>query len=1132
MAALLGAGSAADASGGEVPILQHPQGQSPSAVQLLKSDLDGVVLDLALPASSLETRASEGVSCQVVEVPGWGITIEEGSPQLPVYATLVGVPPGAEIALDVDSADPRVLDGWFDICPAPTYEFDPWLPGVDGETFSQPRALNEVSVRSASTYGTDAFYPAELVRQTDEGFIRHQRYIKIEVYPLQYNPTTGQLRLYEQIQVRLSFRYPQDQPASPAAVSEPAAFEQVLQAALINYEAARAWRDPQVGQGARVADPWPELIAQGEWYRIEVDRDGLYSLDYPALAEAGFPVDSLDPRTLQLYGMGREVAIRVLGEADGTFDPGDQVLFYGQKPWDSKYTRINVYWLTYGQESGQAKGLRMTIRDGSLSGMAPVPVAFDSSNRAEQNKLYIPSSEGDDEVDRWLWDFLFGFVPISKSFSITLDHVHSEPFSATLRVAFHGFVDNDIDPDHHTRLYVNDHLVQDDWWDGTIWYTNEVAFSSAYLREGINSIKVECPVDTGVGYDLLYVDWFEIDYRRLHIADNDSLTFGEDNTGEWEYHVQGFTGTDVETYDVTDPWAVAHIATTTVESEGASFTLSFEDDVSSPTLYLAQMPSERLSPLAIKKDTASSLHNPENGAAHLIVTHGDFYTDVLPLASHRQGQGLPASVVDVQDIYDEFNYGVLSPHAIHAFLSYAYENWTPPTPAYVLLVGHGTADYKDYRNTGRKTYIPPRLARVDPWVGEVDADNRYVCVSGGDTLPDMYLGRLPAVSAAEVQAMVAKILAYEQAAAPAPWQHNVAFVADNTPDQAGNFVALSEDLIDGYLPQGYVPDRVYLDDYCDVPSTNPCPAARDALVSSIDQGRLFVNYIGHAAVDRWAHESMWNSTGLSALTITETLPIMLSTTCDEGAFANPYSGLRSIGANSVRIADTGAVASWSPSGQSSAPGKQYLNKGFLRAVFRVGVRDLGAATLAGKLNAYLYSDEPFLVDTFLLFGDPALHIKALDLDLQVAKTVEPAGSLHPGDVLTYTLTFTNAGPAMAYGVVLTDLLPAELLTPTVVYSSPEVLARLPGFTYAWSLANLPPGTSGLVQVRATVDPSLQATVTLRNEAAISSRIPDTDTLNNTAAVVLTVVPSRQYFLYLPLVARNWHTYRPHPPPFP
>jgi hypothetical protein len=66
----------------------------------------------------------------------------------------------------------------------------------------------------------------------------------------------------------------------------------------------------------------------------------------------------------------------------------------------------------------------------------------------------------------------------------------------------------------------------------------------------------------------------------------------------------------------------------------------------------------------------------------------------------REDQGLRVKVADIEDIYDEFSYGIKSPQALKDFLSYAYSNWSPPAPQYVLLVGDSTYDPKDHWMAG------------------------------------------------------------------------------------------------------------------------------------------------------------------------------------------------------------------------------------------------------------------------------------------------------------------------------------------------------------------------------------------------------------------------------------------------
>ena len=79
------------------------------------------------------------------------------------------------------------------------------------------------------------------------------------------------------------------------------------------------------------------------------------------------------------------------------------------------------------------------------------------------------------------------------------------------------------------------------------------------------------------------------------------------------------------------------------------------------------------------------------------------------LVALRQSQGLRTAVVDIEDIFDEFGYGLVTPQAIKEFITYAYESWQSPAPQYVLLVGDTTYDYKDNWASGTVNHVPGYL---------------------------------------------------------------------------------------------------------------------------------------------------------------------------------------------------------------------------------------------------------------------------------------------------------------------------------------------------------------------------------------------------------------------------------------
>jgi uncharacterized repeat protein (TIGR01451 family) len=438
----------------------------------------------------------------------------------------------------------------------------------------------------------------------------------------------------------------------------------------------------------------------------------------------------------------------------------------------------------------------------------------------------------------------------------------------------------------------------------------------------------------------------------------------------------------------------------------------------------------------------------------------------------------------------------------------------------VVLLGDGTYDYKDRLGLApdRRTYVPPYEAPVDIQAdyprlqipGEAPADNRYACIVGEDLLPDMHLGRLPANSLAEARVMVDKIMAYE-AAPLADWQSRILFVSDD-PDGGGDYPYFSNLIIDAHLPiPPYTAQKIYVGTDCGTGSE-----CEQQIVDGYNAGHLIVNYVGHAGRQQWAHEGILDIESTDAMTNLARQPIQLSWACSDGKYDVPDVGSECLAETFVSAEGKGAIAVFSGTGTGLAIGHDYLNRGFFDAVFYDGVRELGLATYYAKLQLWTEGNSFFhdLLDTYLLFGDPALHIQALDADLQLKKTVEPAGELSPGDTLTYTLAFTNAGPGLAHQVILTDRIPTRLVDPTVVYSSPEVISRHVGVTFTWTITDLLPQSGGQIQIRATVDPGAEPGIRIVNKATISSLTPETSSGNNTDWTGM--IP-----MYLPILLRTY-----------
>jgi hypothetical protein len=349
------------------PVAGAEAAQGPQLLET-NSDVNGTVLEIHAPEYQLADIASNGSTCQTIRAVGLGQTDETGRPMGPLLGAMLGLPPGAVPAIRVLDADFDTITLSGDLCPVPT-PVERGEPGPDGVGSGETQ-LEMVYTKDDGAYATNSFYPASLAVPTGEAHLRDQRVLQLSIRPFQYNPVGRELRVYRTLRVEVSFAYPQGRQGLGTSGESGGAFETTLQHAILNYDAARQWREKSVVPSLPMVAS-ASLTALTHGYKVAVNRDGLYQLTYADLAAAGMPVGTLNPQTFQLFENGQEVAIQVVGQEDGQFGLEDRILFYGEG-LDTRYTDTNIYWLTYGA----AAGLRMGSRDVSPSGTAQVRSGF------------------------------------------------------------------------------------------------------------------------------------------------------------------------------------------------------------------------------------------------------------------------------------------------------------------------------------------------------------------------------------------------------------------------------------------------------------------------------------------------------------------------------------------------------------------------------------------------------------------------------------------------------------------------------------------------------------------------------------------------------------------------------------
>ena len=122
-------------------------------------------------------------------------------------------------------------------------------------------------------------------------------------------------------------------------------------------------------------------------------------------------------------------------------------------------------------------------------------------------------------------------------------------------------------------------------------------------------------------------------------------------------------------------------------------------------------------------------------------------------------------------------------------------------------------------------------------------------------------------------------------------------------------------------------------------------------------------------------------------------------------------------------------------------------------------------------------------------------------DLTISKSVETP-IVGPSSVVTYTLVYTNNGPEIASGVVITDHTPVTLTN--IHYGASPPITPTGTFSYTWLVGQLDVGEGGIITVTGVVSDGVTGVFSLTNEAIITSTLVfDVDLDNNRSIVTNT-----------------------------
>jgi hypothetical protein len=889
----------------------------------------------------------------VVNIPGYSNLDKPGAPQIPFVSYLIALPPGAQPSIEIlDSSttsqtieEPLVISdqpGGVQLDSQGKVLGGGFIPAVEEEVWPlSPVVLEQVGIMRGVPLARLSFYPAL--------------------------PEGETLHLTTYLKMRVNYNAPQRLSHSATNSADP--ILTTLKSAVINPEHLQNGIPQLTAHSANTNT----LLATTPIAAIEVSENGITEVSYEDLVGIGFPFTSTNPQRIHLTRDGGDIAYEWQDNSDGVISAGDKLRFYAD-PRFSRWTSSDTYLLTVEATDGLSMGSR-PANAGITAGVPWVETLF------EENLIYTPECycapipPGRDG-DRWVWDRLQRPSPYTNTYDFSLSGVDKSQ-NAELSVWLIGFTSQIANPDHFVDIAINGNPLGSRQWDGKNAYQADFSFDGSLLTEGENTLTITIPEVSGIEVDGVWLDAFSVRHARsANLVTDESLLFsGDDARREYTFSIP--SGNNYSAYDVTDP--DQPVILTGIPAAPASVTISDPSAFQSPhhTYWLAPVTDVK------QADNLRLIHQSLlppyfTGADYLIISPAEFIPSLDGLVNLHETQGLEVVIEDVQAIFDAYAGGLPLPSAIQAFLEDAYSTWNP-TPLYVLLVGDGTHDPRGYLPSSSITIIPPFLVDVDPWMGETAADNSYVSVDGGDSLPDMIIGRLPANNIPELDTMISKILQYEADPYQSPWNSRAVFVADDFDPWSGNFHFLSENLIDQFPSHPFAAQRLYFQ----TPDPSLPPEEIEAKKAEFRQqvnqtwnaGNGLVMFTGHSSIHQWAHEIFFHLDDVSGLTNGHKLPVVLEMTCFTGSFQIPtYPTLDEA---LLRHPGGGAVAVWGPTGLGIATGHHWLAEGFMKNIYDEGISDIGSAAIAGKLNLLSVGGHLDLIDTFTMLGDPATNLERL-----------------------------------------------------------------------------------------------------------------------------------------------------------
>ena len=621
---------------------------------------------------------------------------------------------------------------------------------------------------------------------------------------------------------------------------------------------------------SQIANDW--INYDQNYFKFPIAKDGIYRVKFEQLINSGIPISTIDPRNLQLFAKGVEQAIYIQGESDGSFDSNDFIEFYAENndgwydhnlfsdsahvlnPYVSMYTDTSFYYLTWNSSTSNKRMLDAES-DSDFDSYTPIDYVwreefltssgnFNSGRKTTAGRPVPEYSEGEGYFINGLSPS--GAVNNGRLYTLKTPKKFDGGPDGWIKTEMVGQMQGESNYNHFTQISVNDNEFYNDSFFGQENVFVEGRLPIDWVGDELR-VRMKSILSVRNTNDIVNVSYVHVRYPRV-------LSLG----GETEFLMYVPSGSESKDLLVISDYENLNSSTLLYDlTTGSRIQVQPDLDNNLKALvkntgkerkcYLTNVKSIRtVSSIQSVSKTSSKFINyqkqiqDKGGVDYLLLTGTQLMSAAQDYADYREANGLKTIVADMDQLYDQFSFGIRKhPMSMRNFVDAIINEWNFD-PTYLFLCGKSiTANYSNARfGSAFEKNIVPTWSVLGSDVGITQGLNDESILD-----PVLATGRVAVNNENELRTYLNKVKQYESAE-PEEWMKQVLhFGGGSSEEEQADFkdyLADYEVLVEDSLFGGNV--HTFLKNSSDPLQIN----LSDSVENLINSGVSIMTFFGHS----------------------------------------------------------------------------------------------------------------------------------------------------------------------------------------------------------------------------------------------------------------------------------------------